>query len=89
MEITYSPTKNRKNLARHGVSLALAKDLEWDLLLATEDNREAYLEQRMAGFAPIGSTVFHVCFTEEEDRYHIISLRKAEPKEVREYASQI
>ena len=29
-------------MARHGISLKLAESLEWELLLATEDNREGY-----------------------------------------------
>ena len=57
--------------------------------MAKEDIREEYGEQRMVGFAPIGRTVYCVVFTEEDDVYRIISLRKALPKEVRAYASQI
>lgn len=67
----------------------LAESLEWDLLLATEDTRESYGEVRMSGFAPIGRTVSCVVFAEKSDVYRIISLRKALPKEVREYANQI
>lgn len=89
MKIEFDPTKDAKNLAKHGVSLALAESLEWDLLLVTEDTREAYGEIRFIGFAPMGRRVYCVVFTEEDDVYHIISLRKALPKEVRAYAHQI
>jgi hypothetical protein len=43
----------------------------------------------MVGFAPIGRTVYCVVFTERDDGYRIVSLRKALPKEVRAYASRI
>ena len=76
-------------MARHGISLKLAESLEWELLLATEDNREGYGELRMIGFAPIGRLVYFAAFTENDDTYRVISLRKATPKEVRYYASQI
>ena len=89
VKIDFDPTKNAANIANHGVSLADAKLLEWDLLLAQEDIRDDYGEQRMVGYAPIGTLLFCVVFTEHEDTYRIISLRKATKREVREYASQI
>ena len=87
--IEFSSTKNATNIAKHGISLAMAELLEWDLLLATEDKRENYSEVRMIGFAPIGRKVYCVVFTENDEVYRIISLRKALPKEVRAYANQI
>jgi uncharacterized DUF497 family protein len=89
MKIEFDSVKDAKNIAKHSVSLALAESLEWDLLLATEDTRENYGDVRMVGFAPIGRKVYCVVFTEHDDIYRIISLRKALPKEVRAYASQI
>ena len=89
VKIDFDPTKNAANIANHGVSQADAKLLEWDLLLAQEDIRDDYGEQRMVGYAPIGALLFCVVFTEHEDTYRIISLRKATKREVREYASQI
>ena len=89
MRIEFDPDKDVANIARHGISLRLAESLEWELLLATVDDREDYGELRMIGFAPIGRTVYFVAFTENDGTYRIISLRKATPKEVRYYASQI
>ena len=89
MKIEFDLVKDAKNIAKHGVSLAVAESLEWDLILATEDTLERYGDARMVGFAPIGRTVYCVVFTEKDDVYRIISLRKALPKEVRSYASQI
>jgi uncharacterized protein len=89
MKIAFDPAKDAANLAKHRVSLALAADLEWDLMLAGEDAREAYGEQRWIGFAPIGRTLYCVVFTEDQTRYRIVSMRKATPREVRDYASHI
>ena len=58
-------------------------------MLAREDSREAYDEQRWIGFAPIGRLLYCVVFTEDDDVYRLISLRKATPSEVRDYARQI
>ena len=81
MRIEFDLNKDVANMARHGISLKLAESLEWELLLATEDNREGYGELRMIGFAPIGRLACFVAFTENDDTYRVISLRKATPKE--------
>ena len=89
MEIEFDPDKASSNIAKHGVSLDQAEYLEWDMLLAEEDNREAYGELRFIGYAPIGQQVFCVVFTDRGDVRRIISLRKATKREVVNYASQI
>jgi len=89
MNIIYDPDKDRLNQDKHGVSLALAISLEWDLLLVREDDRAAFGEQRWIGYAPIGRVVYAVVFTEDAGLYRIISLRQATPREVRDYARHI
>ena len=41
------------------------------------------------GFAPIGRALYCVVFTQQDEVHRIISLRKATPREVREYARHI
>ena len=89
VEITFDPAKDALNTAKHGVSLALASELEWGDLLAQPDTRRDYGELRMIGYAPIGARVFCVVFTDRGDQRRIISLRKANAREVKRYASQI
>jgi len=85
MEITFDAVKDAANIAKHGVSLAQASDLEWDWLLAVPDTRCNYGEARVVGYAPIGARVFCVVFTERGEKRRIISLRKANEREVRRY----
>lgn len=89
MQIAFDPAKDAANVAKHGVSLALAEDLEWDLMLVREDAREAYGEQRWIGFAPIGDAIYCVVFTEANDCYRIISLRGATNGEKRTYIDRL
>ena len=89
MKIEFDPTKDSANRSKHGVSLVLAAELEWELAWVEEDRCKDYDEIRMIGYAPIGATVYCVVFTESNDHYRIISLRPATPREVRNYASQI
>ena len=59
-EITFDPAKDVTNTAKHGVSLALASELEWADLMAQADTRRDYGEDRMIGYTPIGERVFCV-----------------------------
>jgi uncharacterized DUF497 family protein len=91
MQIEFDPAKDTLNLQNHGLSLALAKNLEFDWLISHADTtRHDYFELRMIGFAPIGQTVYCAVYVErEEGVMRVISLREATKKEVRDYASQI
>lgn len=94
MHITYDTAKDAVNLAKHGVSLAVANQLEWELLLAMPDSRMDYGELRMIGYAPIASRVYCVVFVDRDEANQVlsrrvISLRKANMREVKTYVNQI
>ncbi|MHB1618990.1 MAG: BrnT family toxin [Sulfuricella sp.] len=89
MEITFNPAKDTANISKHGVSLVLAADLEWDWLLFERDARHDYGEVRMIGYAPLGKRVYCVVFTDRGETRHIISLRKANTREVKHYERHI
>ena len=86
MKTTFDPSKDASNFAKHGVSLALAADLEWDTALIWLDERRDYGEVRMSGIGYIGLRLFFVAFVDRLDERRIISLRKANPREVNRYA---
>jgi uncharacterized DUF497 family protein len=90
MEITLDPSKDASNLVKHGVSLGLAKNLEWAEMMVWPDERQNYGEARMVGLAPLGGRVYCVVFVDRPARHpterRIISLRKANTREVRLYA---
>jgi len=88
MRITFDPAKNKANIAGHGVSLAEADNIDWDAIIEEEDIRENYSEVRMVGYAPIGARVFCVVYTPRNGERRIISLRKANRREVTRYASK-
>ena len=52
MRIDFDLAKNARNLEKHGLSLALAVELDWDAALAWIDEREEYGEVRMIALAP-------------------------------------
>lgn len=69
----------------HGVSLALAEQLDWDAALVWVDTRYEYHEWRMIALAPESNTLYYVAFVERDEAYRIISLRKATRREVKYY----
>jgi uncharacterized DUF497 family protein len=51
MRTEFDPDKDAGNIAKRGVSLALAASLDWDALLCRPDDRRDYKELREVGFA--------------------------------------
>ena len=86
MDILFDPAKDAANLAKHGLSLADAAQLEWDTLWARPDQRRDYGERRTVGFVYLGLRLCCVVYTERGEVRRIISLRKANAREVARYA---
>lgn len=86
MKISHDPAKDAANVEKHGVSLALAAKLEWDSVVTWPDTRRAYGEPRQCGIGYIGLRLFFVAFVDRAEGRRIISLRKANPREVKYYA---
>ncbi|MDO8775422.1 MAG: BrnT family toxin [Burkholderiaceae bacterium] len=90
MKVTLDPSKDASNLAKHGVSLSLAKELEWGDMLMWPDVRKDYGEARMVGLVPRGDRLYCVIFVDRPPEHpterRIISLRKANTREVKRYA---
>lgn len=88
MEITFDSAKDKANQTKHGVSLGLATGLDWPQVLVKPDTRRDYGELREIGYGVIDSRLYCVVFTQRNDHMHIISLRKANSREVQSYVEQ-
>lgn len=89
MWVDFDPAKDEVNLAKHGVSLALAWELDWDAALVWVDDRFAYDETRMIALAPAANTLYFVAYVDRGEVRRIISLRRAERREVKHYVQNI
>ena len=89
MRIEFDPDKDIANKAKHGVSLALAGELDWDVALVWVDDRFEYGELRMIALAPKTATLYYAAFVERETVRRIISLRRANRREVKHYVQNI
>lgn len=85
MQLTYDPRKDAENLRRHGLSLKLAADLDWDSALVWIDTRFSYEELRMIALAPESNILYYAAFVDRLDERRIISLRRATRREVKHY----
>ena len=87
MNIIFDPVKDSGNIQKHGVSLADATLIEWDTAVTWPDVRHDYQEPRMIGLGYIKDRLFCVVFVDHADERRIISLRKANQREVKRYAN--
>ncbi len=87
MKLIFDDNKNAINIEKHSVSLADAEKIKWETLLAIEDKRYDYGEIRIIGYALIETRLYCVVFTDRENERRIISLRKANSREVKNYVN--
>ncbi|WP_024537992.1 BrnT family toxin [Comamonas badia] len=89
MRYTFDLAKQAANVAKHGVFFAAAQDFEWETALVEVDNRHAYGEIRFTAVGLVGERVYVMVFNLRETSVRIISLRRANNREVRRYANHI
>lgn len=85
MRVEFDPAKDVTNRAKHGVSLCLAAELDWDAALVWIDRRFEYDEVRTIALAPKIDTLYYVAFVDRGEVRRIISLRRANRREVKRY----
>ena len=90
MNVTFDPAKDDSNLQKHGVSLQDASGFEWGTAVLWPDTRRDYEETRMVALGYIGLRIMAVVFVDrpadKPNERRVISLRKANSREVKRYA---
>ena len=88
--MTFEPGKDAANQAKHGFLLLDEASLEWDSAVVWPDQRREYDEPRMVALGYIGlrimTVVFVDCPPKQPTERRIVSLRKANSREVKRYA---
>ena len=85
MRFEFDPAKDRANQAKHGVSLVLAVELDWEAALVWIDGRFEYSETRMIALVPRTGILYCVAFVDRGAVRRIISRRRANRREVKHY----
>ena len=83
------PAKESRNIAERGISLDLAEQLDWTTALIWEDNRKDYGERRYCVLGVIEDRLYSVVFTPRDGKPRVISVRKANKREVKRYEKAI
>lgn len=87
LKIVFDPEKDKQNQIKHqGVSLIEAVDFDWDEAVYIKDERCDYGENRVIAFGILNNRLFVVVFVDRGNERRVISLRKANSREVKRYA---
>lgn len=89
MQIEFDPAKDAANQAKHGVSLTVAGELDWEAALVWVDERFENEETRMIALAPKTAILYYVAFVDRGAVRRVISLRRANSREVKHYVENL
>lgn len=81
----WDEAKNDRNVEKHGIGFAAARLLFEGLVTEVPDTRRSYGEIRINAFGTIEGRLFVCTYTPRCGWRHIISMRKANSREVRRY----
>jgi uncharacterized DUF497 family protein len=85
MRIDFDPKKNEVNVRTRGLSFEKAASFDFDSAVVFEDVRHSYPEARFIALGFLDSRLHVMCFTPTEQGIRVISFRKANQREVRDY----
>ncbi len=77
MELEWDEAKRESNLVKHGLDLAVSLELFADYFMERLDTRQEYGEARWVALGMIRGMVVVLVYTERDDKFRPISLRKA------------
>jgi len=82
----WDEAKREASLAKHGVDFAAVEDFDWRRAVVEFDRRRNYGEEREIAVGWIGTRLHVLIFTRRAGAIRIVSLRKANDREVRRHA---
>ncbi len=86
LEYEWDEAKRESNIAKHGVDFVSISDFDWENASIIVDSRHG--EPRLIAIGPIHKCLHVVVFTARSGRIRIISLRKANRREEKNYAQE-
>jgi len=86
MQYEFDASKTSSNLAKHGVSFSEAEAFDWGGALVREDVRKPYSERRFQAVGYLNERLHVMVFCLRADVVRVISSRKANLREVNDYA---
>ena len=85
MPYEWDEAKRRGNIAKHGIDFESVRRFDW--ATASFERSMRHGEERVFALGYIGSRLHAVAYIESGETTRIISLRKANPREMNRYAA--
>ena len=85
MNIEYDHNKNEKNIKERGLSFELFLQFDLNTAKVIEDTRYSYPEKRFQVYGVVNQRLYVAVITPIADGARVISLRKANKREVKKY----
>ena len=85
MSVSFDSAKSERNERERGLRFSLVGKLDWSGAVIEEDDRKDYGERRYRVLGFIDDRLHAVVFTPRSGKVHVISLRKANNREVKQY----
>lgn len=84
MKIEFDPAKDAVNVAKHGIPLTMAAELDVHAYIVDE----RFNEPRFRLYGMIDGEYYCAAGTDRDDKIRIISFRRAHEKEIRRHVRQ-
>lgn len=85
MQIEFDIAKNEANVRERGLSFDLAAQFDFGTAIIEQDTRKPYPEIRLVAVGFLAVRLHVLCFTPIADGIRVISFRKANQRERRNY----
>ncbi len=86
---SWDERKRRENVRKHGCDFVGCEVIFDGPAWVYEDDRRSYGEQRLCAVGWLAGRVMHMTYTERDDDFHVISLRKADKHEARRFFEEV
>lgn len=88
-ELSFDEVKSCKNELERGLPFACAAEFDFDGALMVQDHRQEYSETRIVALGYLHQRLHVLVFKPMANGIRVISLRKANQREINRYTSQI
>ncbi len=88
LRIEFDANKSQHNGRERRLPFTMASEFDFSTALVAEDRRSDYPERRFVALGQIGRRLHVMCFTPIADGIRVISLRKANSREVKTYGEE-
>jgi len=86
MKISFDPAKNERNVLERQLDFSRVEQWDWTRSVIDEDTRKHYGERRFRAVGFIDERLFVLVFVPRNGDVHVISLRKANIREIKRHA---